>query len=355
MNAPFSGLKVIELATVLAGPAVGMFFAELGAEVLKIENPENKDVTRSWKLPNEKGNVSAYFSAVNYGKKYSALNLKDAADRKTLDALLGDADFLITNFKAGDAEKFNLTYAALKAKFPRLIVGQISGYTSAPQRKAFDVVLQAETGFMFMNGTPDSGPVKMPVALIDILAAHQLKEGLLIALWQREKNGLGALVSASLEESALASLANQASNYLMAGHVPQRMGGAHPNIAPYGDIFTCADQQHIVLAVGSNPHYASLLELLEAPANSILHQLNTNQQRVVQRPVLIDALQQLIQQKNSEDLLATLEHKGIPAGAIKPLNAVFENSAAQNMVLEETIDGEHTKRMSTIAFRISKD
>ena len=353
MNQPFAGVKVIELATVLAGPAVGMFFAELGAEVIKIENPHNKDVTRNWKLPGEKGNVSAYFSAVNYGKKYLEIDLKNEADRKQLDALLAAADFLITNFKAGDDQKFGLTYQELKTRYPKLIVGQISGYTSTPQRKAFDVVLQAETGFMFMNGTPESGPVKMPVALIDILAAHQLKEGLLIALWQREKTGSGSLVTASLEESALASLANQASNYLMTGHIPQRMGSAHPNIAPYGDLFTSADNRKLVLAIGSDAHYVQLLDLLNAPPQSPLRQLQTNQQRVASRELLVNELHTLIAAFDSKALLHKLENAGIPAGMVKPLNEVFENKIAQSMVLREEIEGEQTARLRSIAFRFN--
>jgi crotonobetainyl-CoA:carnitine CoA-transferase CaiB-like acyl-CoA transferase len=231
----FKGLKVVELAGVLAGPAVGMFFAELGAEVIKIENPESGgDMTRHWKLPTEKKSrrTSAYFSAVNYRKTYLFLSFKRKEDRKKIIDLVKEADIVLTNFKAGSAAKYGLDYPSLKKVNAQLIYGEISGFISNPDKVAFDLVLQAETGFMYMNGTPNSGPVKMPVALIDILAAHQLKEGILLALLKRNNTGKGSKISVSLEKSALSSLANQASNFLMEAHIPQPMEVYTPTLPP---------------------------------------------------------------------------------------------------------------------------
>ena len=183
----FNNLKVVELASVLAGPSVGMFFAELGAQVIKVEHPEHPDVTRSWKIAseNKEESASAYFSSINYKKEYIHLNLNKENDHFQLIELLKDTDILLTNFKKGDVEKFNLTDDLLLEVNPRLIHGKISGFGSDSDRVAYDLILQAETGFMSMNGTEDSGPVKMPVALIDVLAAHQLKEGILCALLER--------------------------------------------------------------------------------------------------------------------------------------------------------------------------
>ena len=197
MSAIFKNLKVIELANVLAGPAVGMFFAELGADVIKIENKTtNGDVTRSWKLttenPNQKG--SAYFASVNWNKKSLFLDLKDAFDKTKVLELIKDADIVIANYKKGDAEKLGMDYESLKKTNPKLIYAHISGFGEDSSRIAFDIVLQAETGFMFMNGTSESGPIKMPVALIDILAAHQLKEGVLVALIKRMQTNEGSKV-----------------------------------------------------------------------------------------------------------------------------------------------------------------
>ncbi|MCX6296683.1 MAG: CoA transferase, partial [Bacteroidetes bacterium] len=215
MNTIFKDLKVIELANVLAGPAVGMFFAELGAQVIKIENKStNGDVTRSWKIAKEdqKINSSAYYASVNWNKKSMFLDLKDASDKSKIIELIKEADIVISNYKKGDDIKLGMDFETLKKTNPTLIYAHISGFGEENSRTAFDIVLQAETGFMFMNGTKESGPIKMPVALIDILAAHQLKEGVLVALIKRMQTGNGSKVSVSLYDSAIASLANQATN-----------------------------------------------------------------------------------------------------------------------------------------------
>ena len=233
-------LKVIELASVLAGPDVGMFFAELGAKVIKVENKLlNGDVTRGWKSVNEDktAKVSAYFSSVNYNKEYIQLNLKDENDKTKVYKLIADSDIVIANFKPGDDIKLGMDYGTLKKHNSNLIYGEINGYGSQSKRAAYDVVLQAETGFMSMNGNETSGPIKMPIALIDVLAAHQLKEGLLLALLKKEKTNKGSLVEVSLYDTALSSLKNQATNWLMNKFIPQPIGSLHPNIAPYGEIF----------------------------------------------------------------------------------------------------------------------
>jgi crotonobetainyl-CoA:carnitine CoA-transferase CaiB-like acyl-CoA transferase len=350
MNQLGKQLKVIELATVLAGPSVGMFFAELGATVIKVENPNNPDVTRSWKLPNEKGAISAYFSSVNYGKDFIQLDLTDQQDCAELDTLLADTDILLTNFKYGGAAKFNLDFERLHHQFPKLIIGQISGFKSNPKRTAFDVVVQAETGWMHMNGTPDSGPVKMPVALMDVLAAHHLKEGLLLALLERSSTGRGKFVEVTLEEAGIASLANQASNYLMANHIPKPIGSQHPNIAPYGDTFTCADGKALVLAVGNNRQFNKLISILQADENRAIADFSTNQKRVQKRGELVDFLAPYFNQFSRDELLHQLIEEGVPAGAIRPLNEVFENPIAKKMVLHETINGEETSRVKTVLF-----
>ena len=209
----FEGLTVIELASVLAGPATGMFFSELGARVIKIENAlTGGDITRQWKLPSESltSPVSAYYSSVNFNKEIQFMDLNSGAEKMKLYTLIQSADIVISNYKAGDAEKLGMDYPSLKKVNPQIIYAHLGGFPKGIKRVAFDVVLQAETGFMSMNGTSESGPIKMPVALIDVLAAHQLKEVLLLALLNREKTGSGAYVSTTLYESAIASLANQA-------------------------------------------------------------------------------------------------------------------------------------------------
>ena len=183
----------MELASVLAGPSVGQFFAELGAEVIKIENPATGgDVTRSWKSAGEDtDDRSAYFCSCNWGKKSVLIDLGDAGHRQKFYKLVETADIVIASYKPGDAEKLKVDYDSLSKINPRLVYGQITGYGLSDDRVGYDAVIQAESGFMDMNGYPQSDPLKLPVALIDVLAAHQLKEALLVALLNREKTGSG--------------------------------------------------------------------------------------------------------------------------------------------------------------------
>jgi crotonobetainyl-CoA:carnitine CoA-transferase CaiB-like acyl-CoA transferase len=353
MKEIFKGVKVIELASVLAGPAVGMFFAELGAEVIKIENATTGgDVTRSWKLPSENPNDagSAYFSSVNYGKTHLFFDLENSEDlQKTLDLLRG-CDVVISNFKDASAARLGVDYARLKTLNPKIIYAQIYGYDSSDDTPAFDVVLQAETGFMHMNGERGGKAVKMPVALIDILAAHQLKEAILIALWQRERTGLGAFVSTSLYESAVASLANQATNWLMAGKIPQRIGAEHPNIAPYGDVFTTADDSEIVLACGTERQWKNLCDALDLTALKTDNLFKTNALRVQNRQKLIEILRGCIAVFTRDIVLAILKKHGVPAAAIRSMDEVFDHPLAKAMVLEN----EEERRVKTVAFRLSE-
>ncbi|HEY0031189.1 MAG TPA: CoA transferase [Bacteroidia bacterium] len=356
MNKPFNDLKVIELANVLAGPAVGLFFAELGAEVIKIENKTLKgDVTRSWKLPSEdQGSaISAYFSSVNWNKKSLFLDLSDSSAKENVYALVKDADIVITNYKSGDAEKLGMNYELLKKINPGIIYAHISGFGEDSSRTAFDIVLQAETGFMFMNGTQESGPVKMPVALIDILAAHQLKEGILIALLQKMKTGKGAKVSVSLYDAAIASLANQATNWLMAGHDPQPCGSLHPNIAPYGELFTTRDKKLIVLAVGNDKQFKNLCTVLQANELLVDNRFSSNTLRVKSRTALFDHLQLLINEKDSSELMKHFIENDVPAGLVKSVREVLNEKAAQQLVLKQVEEnGMESQRIKTAVFHI---
>lgn len=347
----FSSLKVIELAGVLAGPSVGMFFSELGAEVIKIENSTTGgDVTRKWKVPSEDPNnaISAYFCSVNYKKKHLFYNLKDDADLTAIKDLIKDADILLTNFKSGYDEKYGLDYNSLSKHNPQLIKGSISGFTHQEDRVAFDLILQAESGIMSMNGQPDGPPTKMPIALIDVLAGHQLKEGILCALLERMTTGKGKEVKVSLFDAALASLANQATNWLMAGHNPQRLGSKHPNIAPYGEIFETEDGILITFAIGSNIQFENLNQILGGDWHS--NKFSTNKDRVIHRKDLEKLIAKEVRKHSFNDLSqACLTHQ-IPMAQIKTVKEVFENEYTKNLILEEEIDGQVTKRVKTVVF-----
>lgn len=335
-NEIFRGLKVVELASVLAGPLVGTFFAELGAEVIKIENPATGgDITRQWKLGSEPADAdySAYYLAANRGKNSIFLDLANDSDREKLLQLLAGADILITNFKPGDEKKFRLSYSDLQEKFPRLVCLAISGYGENDPRPAFDLVLQAETGFMSMNGTAESGPLKMPVALIDVLAAHQAKEGVLTALYKRCMDGKGSRVTVSLYDSALSSLANQATNYLVAGHTPQLSGSLHPNIAPYGETFRCADGRYLVLAVGTDRQFEKLCLLLDQAELARDPRFAANQERVKHRNELAAVLAPAFYLKNAAEMSEKLQADGIPCSSIKTVAEALENPAAAQLIV----------------------
>lgn len=353
MKELFKNLKIIELASVLAGPAVGQFFAELGATVIKIENKKTGgDVTRKWRLPKEDKAkpASAYFHSVNWGKKSIFLDLKAAADHQTAMDYIKEADVVIANFKMGSAQPLGMDYDTLNALNPRLIYANLTAYGEDDPSPGFDVLLQAETGFLFMNGAPNQPPVKMPVALIDLLAAHQLKEAILIALWQREKTNKGELITVSLAEAAIASLANQASNWLNEGYIPQRMGTQHPNIAPYGEIFKTKDQQEIILAVGTEKQFIELCNCLEANQLIADKRFANNTQRVVHRTSLQAILMPLFLQFDQSSLLARFQAAKVPAGVIRNMEEVFELPIAQRMILESEKDGEVSKCVQTVAF-----
>lgn len=352
-KSPLSGLKVLELASVLAGPAVGTFLAELGAEVIKIENPSSGgDVTRSWKLSSENSDspISAYFSSVNYGKEHLFLDLKKPEELVQVQKLAEESDIIIANFRGDQAKRFQLDFETVKGSNPKVIYGNITGFGVDSSRPAYDVVLQAETGYMFMNGQPDSDATKMPVALIDVLAAHQMKEAILLALYQREKSGEGSLVEVSLFDAAVSALTNQASNWLMEGHIPQRIGSLHPNIAPYGEILNTKDGRQIVLAIGSNAHFRGLCEVLDLTELINDPRFTSNQERVKNRAEIHQFLQEKASSHHSSFLMREFLGKNIPAGIIRNLKEVFDEESAKNLIRGE----KGTKRVSQIAFKLSK-
>ncbi len=352
----FHQLKVVELASVLAGPAVGMFFAELGAEVLKIENlTTGGDTTRHWKMPSEDpaDPASAYFHSVNWGKRHVFLDLAQTADRQQLMDWLKTADVVISNFKKGGAEKFGLDCASLAEWNPRLIYASISAYGEDDLRPGFDVAIQAETGWMHMNGEPDSPPVKMPVALMDLLAAHQLKEGILTALLRRERTGLGGEVTVSLFDTGVASLANQAANWLNLAHLPQRMGSRHPNIAPYGEIFYTKNQKPLIVSTGTEQQFRALCQLLGASQLGEDARFLTNALRLEHRDALAEKLQAVFRNFDAGEILERCHAEQVPVAPIRNLAEVFEIPAARDLILEEmSPGGRESKRVRSVVFKL---
>lgn len=335
MKQIFSDLVVIELASVLAGPAVGMFFAELGATVIKVENPATGgDVTRQWRLADEaETDRTAYFCSVNWGKKSVAVDLASKEGKQIVYELVAKADVVISSYKKGSAEKLGMSYADFKQVNPDIIHGRIIGYSPEDEHVAFDAILQAACGFTYMNGESGGEPVKMPVALMDLLTAHQLKEGLLLALLKRAQGGGGSLITASLFQAGIASLANQATNWLQAGHIPQRIGSDHPNIVPYGTIFTTQDKQQMVIAVGNNRQFAALCELLDAKELPQDPRFAENPSRVKHREELLALLRERFKAYSADFLLNRMRELGIPGELVRDMQQVFEQNLAEKMVL----------------------
>jgi crotonobetainyl-CoA:carnitine CoA-transferase CaiB-like acyl-CoA transferase len=335
-EAPLAGILVVELASVLAGPSVGMFLAEMGAQVVKVEHfKAGGDVTRTWKLKTESLETDrpAYFSAVNWGKDSVGIDLSRPAGQQLVQALAARADIVLVSYKPGDAIKLGMDADTLRARNPRLIYAALTAYGEDDPRPGFDAIIQAEAGFTYMNGQPDSGPVKMPVALMDLLAAHQLKEAILLALLRRERTGQGGTIAVSLIQSALASLANQATNWLVGGVIPSRIGSEHPNIVPYGTLYRTTDRSALVLAVGSDTHFRRLCEVLGVDALADDPRYATNAERVRNRVPLNDFLADRICQQERDPLLAALAEAGVPAGAVRDLADALAQPHAQPLLL----------------------
>lgn len=332
----FNDLVVLELASVLAGPSVGQFFAELGATVLKVENPRTRgDVTRYWRLPAEPedDDRSSYFASCNSGKQSVALNLTTESGRDLLHQLAEQSDIVIASYRPGSPERLGADPETLRTLNPKLLYGHVTGYGPDDPRAGYDAVIQAESGFMHMNGSPDGPPTKMPVALMDVLAAHQLKEALLIGLLRRERTGKGDYFPVSLMQAAVSALVNQATNWLVGSHIPQRMGSAHPNIAPYGTVYRTADDEAILLAVGTDRQFTRLCAVLDLGDVPEDDRFATNAARVRHRDVLDAELAPAIAEWDRDDLLNALNDRNVPSGAINDMQQVFEQPLAQAMTL----------------------
>ena len=348
------GLRVLELANVLAGPATGMFCAELGAEVLKLEHPQGGDPTRGWTVPEEEpwGGVSAYFAATNWGKKSLTVDLTKPEGQAIAQGLAARADVVIAAFKPGDDARLGVDAARLRAANPGLIYAQVSAYGIEDPRPGFDAVIQAEAGFMHLNGDPEGPPTKMPVALMDLLAAHQLKEALLLALLKRERFGEGSHIQIALFDAALASLANQATNHRVAGRNPGRMGSGHPNVVPYGTLYAAKDGKHFVLAIGTDRQFAALAQALGQGKLAEDPRFAKNGARVQYRDALDEILHRAFGAQDGEALERALTAAKVPFGPVNDLTEAFAHPRAQQTALEGTLaNGQALRAVSSLAFQ----
>lgn len=342
MSTPLQGLKVVELARILAGPWIGQTLADLGAEVLKIESPEGDD-TRKWGPPfieREGDTTAAYFHSANRGKDSIALDFGDADDRAKLLDLIRDADVLIENFKVGGLKKFGLDYDSIKEVNPRLIYASVTGFgQDGPyaHRAGYDFLIQGMSGIMDLTGDPNGEPQKIGVAFADIFTGLYGVIGIQAALAERERSGLGQHVDLSLLDCMTGVLANQAMNYLASGNCPTRLGNAHPNIVPY-QVFPVSDG-HIIIACGNDRQYATLCTILDVPELIQDPRFLANSDRVANRADLTELLTDACLKWGKWGLLAALEKGGVPGGPINSVAEALNDPQVQHREMQITPQG----------------
>jgi crotonobetainyl-CoA:carnitine CoA-transferase CaiB-like acyl-CoA transferase len=324
MDRPLAGLKVVELARILAGPWAGQLLADLGADVVKIERPGSGDDTRGWGPPFTADGTAAYFHSCNRGKRSLAIDLETAEGQAQVRALAQGADVLIENFKVGGLTRFGLDHPSLSALNPRLIYCSITGFgQDGPHaaRAGYDFMIQGMGGIMDLTGDPAGEPQKTGVAYADIFTGLYAATAILAALRGRDATGAGCHIDMALLDTQVAVLANQAMNYLVSGEVPHRLGNAHPNIAPY-QTFAVADG-FVIIAVGNDAQFRRLCALLGQPELGDDARFAANADRVRERQALTAALSSLVAQRRRDELLAALGAAGIPAGPINDVAEVF--------------------------------
>jgi crotonobetainyl-CoA:carnitine CoA-transferase CaiB-like acyl-CoA transferase len=329
MPGPLAGLRVLELARILAGPWAGQILADLGADVIKVERKGTGDDTRGWGPPFVEGADgshlgAAYFHATNRGKRSIELDFESEDGRRIVKKLAARSDVLIENFKVGGLAKFGLDYASLSKDNPRLIYCSVTGFGQTgpyAARAGYDLMAQGMGGIMDLTGTPDGEPQRAGVPVADIFTGIYSVVGILAALIERGRSGRGCQVDTALVDSQVGVLANQALNYLVSGKVPKRIGNAHPNIVPY-QVFPVADG-HVIIATGNDSQFAKLCGVLGEPDISGEPSYRANSDRLQHREELIARLSTLTRRWPGAELLAKLESVQVPAGPINPLDQVF--------------------------------
>ncbi len=333
MSAPLAGLRVLELARILAGPWIGQTLADLGADVVKVEAPEGDD-TRRWGPPFiERGDgeiEAAYFHCCNRGKRSIVADFREPAGQELVRALAARSDVLIENFKVDALARYGLDYATLHALNPRLVYCSVTGFgQDGPyaNRAGYDLMIQGMSGIMDLTGEPAGAPQKIGVAFADIFTGTYGVIAIQAALAQRERTGAGQHIDMALLDTMVSVLGNQALNYLVSGAVPHRLGNAHPNIVPY-QVFAVSDG-HAIVAVGNDRQFKSFCAVIGRPELAADPRFLTNADRVAHREPLINAIDEALRNFTRVALLTALEARGVPCG---PINSVAEAFATPQVL-----------------------
>jgi crotonobetainyl-CoA:carnitine CoA-transferase CaiB-like acyl-CoA transferase len=348
MTGPLSGVTVLDLSRVMAGPWAGQILADLGARVIKVERPGVGDETRSWGPPylppkdDDSVGASAYFLSVNRGKRSVDIDLSTAAGQDTVRQLARKSDILLENFRPGTLARFGLGYEDLSRENPRLIYCSITGFGQTGPRRgnvAYDFMIQATSGLMSVTGPPDGtpggGPQKVGVPVVDIMTGMYAAVGVVAALERQRRTGQGDHIDLAMLDVATAMLANQAMNYLVGGYEPKRHGNKHPNIQPQ-DVYRCADG-HLVLAVGNDEQFRRLCDALGMPELAETESYRTNADRVRNLPDLEEILAREFANKPLGHWLAELGQRDVPCGPINTIPMAFEEAQLEHREMIRTL------------------
>lgn len=345
MTAPLAHIRVLDMSRVLAAPWASQYLADMGADVIKIERPGVGDETRGWGPPfvvqpssGEPG-MSAYFMACNRGKRSVAVDITEAAGQEIVRKLAVVSDVVIENYKVGGLSKYGLDYAGLSKANPRLVYCSVTGFGQTgpmAERAGYDYMAQGLGGLMSITGVadgePGAGPMKLGIAISDVLTGWNAASSILAALVRRERTGEGEYIDLALLDVTVAALINQASTYLVSGTVPTRMGNAHPTVLPYG-VFETADG-HMILATANDNQFGKFVRLVPALADMAEDErYKTMRGRITNRPTLIPRIEAAIRERTTADWLQLLEAHDIPGGPIQSIDQVFahEQVRARNM------------------------
>ena len=332
MPGPLDGIRVFDLARILAGPTCTQLLGDLGADVIKIERPGAGDDTRKWGPPYVKDKAgkdtgeSAYYLSSNRNKRSLAIDIAKPAGQALAKRLIARCDIMVENFKVGDMARYGLSYADLKVANPRLIYCSITGFGQtgpyAP-RAGYDMLAQGLGGIMSVTGEPDRPPMKVGVGIADIMCGMYAASAILAALHHRDRTGEGQYIDLSLLDTQVAWLANVGLNYLTSGEVPQRLGNEHPNIVPY-NVMAAADG-HVILAVGNDSQFAKFCEFAGAPDLAADPRFVTNEKRVANRRALYALLEPVLKLKPQHDWVAGLARLGVPCSPVNTVEQVFDD------------------------------
>ena len=345
MSGPLAGVKVLDLARVLAGPWCTQALADLGADVIKVERPGRGDDTRQWGPPFLKdadgrdSGESAYYLSTNRGKRSITLDISHPEGQRIVQAIAKTADVAIENYKVGDMKRYGLDYASLSALNTRLVYCSITGFgQTGPyrERAGYDFMIQAMGGMMSVTGErddlPGGGPQKCGVAIADLMTGMYATQAILAALYERDKSGRGQYIDMALLDSQIAFLMNHNLNYLIGGEIPKRWGNAHANLTPY-QAFPTKDGD-VILATGNDSQFARFCEVAGLPSLPTDPRFHDNPRRLANRPALIEEITRAMKQKTTMEWITALEAVGVPCGPINRMNEVFADPQVQARAMQ---------------------